>query len=113
MDRIDRARNLRRHSTEAERAFWSQVRNRKLGGYRFRRQVPIGPYIVDFVCPSAKLVVEVDGGQHQERIADDDQRTRWLESKGYRMFRVWNSDVLRNVVGVLTAVLAELNEAPE
>ena len=113
MDSTQRARNLRRDSTEAERALWSRVRDRRLGGYRFRRQVPIGLYIVDFLCSSAKLVVEIDGGQHQEQIAADCQRTRWLESKGYRVLRVWNNDVLGNMAGVLTAVLAELNGASE
>ena len=108
MDNTHKARNLRRNSTEAERAFWNQVRAKRLAGYSFRRQVPIGPYIVDFVCPAVKLVVELDGGQHQEQTAADNRRTRWLEREGYRVLRVWNNDVLGNMDGVLIAVLAEL-----
>ena len=108
MDDTHRARNLRRDSTVAERAFWKQVRDRQLGGHRFRRQVPVGPYIVDFVCPPAKLVVELDGGQHQEHTAADERRMQWLESEGYRVLRVWNNDVLGNMEEVLAAVLAEL-----
>ena len=108
MDTTPRARNLRRDSTDAERAFWNRVRAKRLSGYKFRRQVPIGPYIVDFVCPVAKLVVELDGGQHQEQTAADHERTQWLESEGYRVLRVWNRDVLGNTSGVLEAVLAEL-----
>ena len=111
MDNAHRARSLRRDSTEAERAFWNQVRDRRLGGHRFGRQVPIGPYIADFVCSTARLVVEVDGGQHQERVTADEQRTQWLEREGYRVLRVWNNDVLRNMAGVLEAVLAELDTA--
>ena len=113
MDNTHRARNLRRDSTEAERAFWNEVRAKRLAGFRFRRQVPIGPYIVDFVCPAAKLVVELDGGQHQEQIAADDRRTRRLELEGYRVLRVWNNDVLGNMTGVLEMLLAELNRAVE
>ena len=109
MDSTRRARNLRRDSTDAERAFWNQVRDRRLGGHRFRRQVPLGPYIADFVCSEAKLIVELDGGQHQQHVAADHQRTRWLEREEYRVLRVWNNDVLGNMEGVLVAVLAELD----
>ena len=87
MDNALRARSLRRDSTDAERAFWNQVRAKRLGGHRFRRQVPIGPYIVDFVCPTARLVVELDGGHHQGQAFADERRTQWLEGEGYRVLR--------------------------
>ena len=102
------ARNLRRASTDAERAFWNHVRDRRLDGHRFRRQVPIGPYVADFVCPAAKLIVELDGGQHHERADADERRTRWLEGEGYRVLRIWNNDVLANMPGVLHSLLTAL-----
>ncbi len=112
MDSAQKTRELRRASTDAERAFWNQVRDRRLGGHRFRRQVPIGPYIADFVCPSARLVVELDGGQHQQQVVADEQRTRWLEGEGYRVLRLWNNDVLQNMPGVLETVMADLALPP-
>ena len=113
MDDIQKARVLRRASTEAEQAFWNQVRDKRLGGHRFRRQVPIGPYIADFVCPSARLVIELDGGQHQQQAAADERRTQWLESEGYRVMRLWNNDVFENMPGVLEAVIAKVEALPE
>ena len=88
MDMRSRARELRRASTDAERAFWRQVRDRGLGGHKFRRQVPIGPYIADFLCLQARLIIEFDGGHHQEQTAADERRTQWLESEGYRVLRI-------------------------
>ena len=81
---------------------------RQLDGVKFRRQHPIGPYIVDFACPSHGLVVEVDGGQHATRVAADAHRTRALEAEGYRVVRFWNTDVLSNPEGVLEAIRAHL-----
>ena len=105
-----RARDLRRDSTDAERSLWSQVRRRGLDGYKFRRQMPIGPYIVDFVCVEERLIVELDGGQHDERAEQDRRRTASLEGAGYRVARFWNVDVLRNMEGVLESVRAELGK---
>jgi len=99
---LPRARQLRKNQTDAEQALWLHLRRRQLGAFRFRRQQPIGPYIVDFFCPKAKLVVEIDGGQHVERVEHDAERTQWLESRGYRVVRYWNNEVLRNIEGVLT-----------
>ena len=96
MDMRSRARELRRASTDAERAFWRQVRDRGLGGHKFRRQVPIGPYIADLLCLQAGLIIEFDGGHHQEQTAADERRTQWLESEGYRVLRLWDNDVLLN-----------------
>ena len=99
----ERARDLRRDMTPAERKLWAKLRGRQLMGARFRRQHPLGPYIVDFVCLDRRFIVEVDGGQHgeAEQKARDERRTAWLESEGYRVIRVWNNDVMGNADGVM------------
>ena len=102
-----RARSLRNSGTDAERLLWQHLRRRQLGGYRFRRQQPIGPYIVDFLCFEQKLVIELDGGHHAENRYDD-ERTGWLVSRGFRVLRFWNSDVLGNAEGVRYAILEAL-----
>ena len=107
-----RARQLRRDQTPAERLLWSQLRGNRLGGHRFRRQDPIGPFIADFVCEAAKLVVELDGGQHADTIDYDRQRTRWFESKGYRVLRFWNGEVTESLEAVVRIILAELLPSP-
>jgi very-short-patch-repair endonuclease len=107
-----RARELRNNLTDAERKLWWKLRYRQVGGYRFRRQVPIGRYIVDFACLSHRLLIELDGSQHGENIAYDRVRTRWLESRGYRVLRFWNGDVLQDVEGVLEAIYRVLSETP-
>jgi very-short-patch-repair endonuclease len=83
---------------------WRELSARKILGVRFNRQVPIGPYICDFVSRSAKLIIEVDGGQHGWRIDEDAARTRYLESRGYRVIRFWNSDVLERLEGVVAEI---------
>ncbi len=102
-----RAQELRRNQTRAEARLWSALRNRQLSGLKFRRQVPLGPYVVDFFCLSAALVVEVDGGQHgaPDGRSQDARRTRWLEAQGYRVIRFWNNEVLENLQGVLVLIL--------
>ncbi|MCC7049503.1 MAG: endonuclease domain-containing protein [Alphaproteobacteria bacterium] len=105
-----RARVLRRDSTDAERAMWRLLRSRRLVGHKFRRQLPIGPYIADFACFEGKLVVELDGGQHGIAIARDAARTRAIERHGFRVVRFWNNDVLANPEGVLTMILQALEE---
>jgi very-short-patch-repair endonuclease len=102
------ARKLRRSSTDAEHRLWQSLRARQLDGWKFRRQVPMGGYIVDFACLEARLIIEADGGQHAERAGQDAIRTRWLESHGYRVLRFWNDDVLLNTQSVLEQVLAAL-----
>jgi very-short-patch-repair endonuclease len=104
-----RARQLRARETDIERRLWFLLRDRRLNGVKFRRQVPIGPYIVDFVCQEAKLIVEVDGSQHADQVAYDAARTEWLSTVGYRVLRFWNNDLIENEDGVLTAILNELN----
>ena len=105
-----KARELRKQSTDAESTLWNLLRNRQLTDYKFRRQAPIGKYIVDFLCFERNLVVELDGGQHQEQSDYDAERTRVLESKGYRVIRFWNNLVLEDTDAVLQAVLIALEE---
>ena len=102
------ARALRKSMTEAETVLWSRLRQRRIGGFRFRRQAPIGRFIADFACFEARLVIEVDGGQHTERAEQDAARTRWLESQGFRVLRFWNNQVLREIEGVEEVILREL-----
>ena len=103
-----RARQLRSTPTDAERRLWSWLRRKQLDRFRFRRQQPIGPYVVDFFCAQAKLIVEVDGGQHAERQLQDTARTRWLEERGYRVLRFWNNEVFGNTEGVVLTILEAL-----
>lgn len=98
---------MRSVATDAERKIWSPLRDRRLDGFKFRRQVPFGPYILDFVCFDRKLVIEVDGGQHAESRADEVRDAR-LQAKGFRVVRYWNADVLTNPDGVLTDLLERL-----
>lgn len=87
------ARSMRKAPTEAEAALWRILRNRRFSGFKFRRQVPIGGYIADFVCFEARLIVEADGSQHAESVRDE-RRDRWLEAQGFRIRRFWNGDIL-------------------
>ncbi|MBV8574414.1 MAG: endonuclease domain-containing protein, partial [Acetobacteraceae bacterium] len=104
----DRARTLRRAMTEAERRLWQILRSRQTQGFRFRRQVPIGPFIADFVCHEARLIVEIDGSQHDPAAEEEASRTRFLEGEGYRVLRFWNVDVLNNPEGVRSAIAEHL-----
>ena len=106
---ISRARQLRVRQTDAERRLWFLLRDRRLNGAKFRRQMPIGTYVVDFVCQEAKLIVEVDGSQHADQVPYDNARTEWLGAVGYRVLRFWNNDLTQNEEGALTAILNELN----
>jgi very-short-patch-repair endonuclease len=97
------ARAMRQDCTRAEQLLWYRLRTERLNGLKFRRQVPIGPYIADFFCPSARLVVEVDGATHVDRRTDT-QRDAWMESQGLRVIRFWNDEVTNNLEGVLRAI---------
>ena len=103
----EKARQLRRSSTDAERRMWSALRDRRLVRYKFRRQHPIGDFIVDFACTEHGLVIEVDGGQHGDNSADV-RRTVWLENQGWKVIRFWNNDILTNTNGVIETVLRVL-----
>src|SRR5215831_18045763 len=103
-------RNLRRDVTEAEKRLWQMLRSRQTEGYRFRRQVPIGGFIADFVCHAARLIVEIDGGQHDPSSEAQARRTRFLEDEGYRVLRFWNNEVLDNPEGVRAAIAEALHQ---
>lgn len=103
------ARQLRRESTDAERLLWFHLRDRRLG-VKFRRQQPVGPFIVDFLSLEAMLIVELDGSQHDDDI--DAARTRFLERRGYRVLRFWNHDVLVRTESVLDVILASVALTP-
>jgi len=107
-----RSRELRNNATVPERKLWQHIRNRQISGVRFNRQVPIDPFICDFVARTPKLIIERDGGQHAVRTVEDERRTRFLESRGYRVLRFWNNDVLVNVEGVLSVICSALNDRP-
>jgi very-short-patch-repair endonuclease len=109
--RLDQAKKLRANMTDAERRLWYWLRARRFDGHKFKRQIPIGPYVVDFACLNRKLVVEVDGGQHAESWRD---RTRddYLEREGFRVLRFWNNDVLGNTQGVLEVIVSALEKRP-
>ena len=101
---VKRAKELRRNMTDAERALWARIRAEQIEGFKFRKQAAIDDYIVDFLCLERMLVVEVDGGQHAIRKAEDDARTLALGMMGYRVIRFWNNEVLRNIEGVLEVI---------
>ena len=109
--KTERARRLRRDSTDAESVLWYRLRSRRLTGHKFVRQEPIGPYTVDFICREARLVVEVDGGQHAES-ARDAVRDKWLAARNYRILRFWNNDVLKNMTAVLETIATALADVP-
>jgi very-short-patch-repair endonuclease len=105
------ARKLRSQMTDAEKKLWFALRDRRFRSFKFRRQVPIGPYVVDFLSFAFRLVVEVDGGQHA-MPASDAKRDRWLAANNFRVVRFWNNDVLSNLEGVLTVLATELGSTP-
>ena len=104
-----KARELRKNATEAEQLLWQHIRRHQLGGYRFRRQQPLGKYIVDFFCFEKGLVIELDGGQHSEHEAYDSERTAWLEAHGFCVLRLWNNQVLGDIEAVKQVVVDMLN----
>jgi very-short-patch-repair endonuclease len=113
MDSVVRAREFRRHSTPAERLLWAQLRDRRLGGFKFRRQRPIGEYYVDLVCLERELIIEVDGASHDLTIAHDARRDAMLRNAGYRMLRFRNDEVRSNLEGVRQAILNALEAKDE
>ncbi len=101
-ENLSKARLLRSNMTEAERKIWYRFRAHRLGGYSFKRQMPVGPYIVDFVCLQARLIVEIDGGQHG--TGRDAARHDWLAKQNFRVLRFWNNDVHSNLDGVMQTI---------
>lgn len=108
-----RAIQLRRESTPAEAKLWGYLRAVHLEGCKFRRQHAIGPFITDFCCVKKKLVIELDGGQHLEQAGYDADRTKYLQSRGYRVLRYWNNDVMNNIEGVFISIQQVLNHHSE
>lgn len=106
------ARVLRKNPTESERTLWKHLRLRQLEGWKFRRQHPLGPYIVDFVCLEKRLVIELDGGQHSEQTLYDTERTAWLETQGFQVLRFWNNQVLQETEVVKEVILEALRTSP-
>jgi very-short-patch-repair endonuclease len=104
------ARRLRNESTDVERRLWHFLRRQQLAGYKFRRQYPLAGYIADFVCVPARLVVELDGGQHLDALAYDQRRTEALQREGYRVLRFWNDDVLLRTEDVMAEIFRVLEE---
>ena len=102
--------DLRKEATDAEQWLWQHLRSRRLLGFKFRRQVPIGDYIIDFLCKEQKLVVELDGSQHQEQVEYDQRRSEYLEQQGYRVVRYWNHDVLQQGEVVMEDIVRRLQE---
>lgn len=108
---LKRARSLRKNMTKAEVLLWQQLRRRQVAGFRFRRQVPIGPYVADFACSDRKLVIEVDGATHAEddEIAYDARRSDFITAQGWTVHRVWNSEVYENMSGVIEGLIHVLD----
>jgi len=106
------AASLRKQMTDAEHRLWYHLRKRQLNGYKFRRQYPVGPFITDFTCLDAGLIVEVDGGQHGDQQAKDEARTRFLEGHGFKVLRFWNNDVLRQTDICLEVIASALGPRP-
>src|ERR1700676_2344433 len=100
----DAAREVRHEQTNAERVLWNVLRNRQVLNLKFRRQHPIGNYIADFCCIEKGLIIELDGSQHLERVAQDEERTRWLNSQGFHVLRFWNEDVLLGIESVVEKI---------
>jgi len=98
--------------TDAELCLWMRLSRNQVDGHRFRRQMPIGPYVVDFVCVKARLVIEIDGGQHSQTVERDESRPLWLQARGFRVLRFWNTEVLQETGPVLEKIRAELREPP-
>jgi very-short-patch-repair endonuclease len=103
--KLERARQLRRSSTDAERKLWGRLRNRQLEGLKFRRQVPLFGFYADFFCESANLIIELDGGQHASQAERDANRTKTLQEAGMIVVRFWNNDVMDNIEGVLGEIV--------
>jgi very-short-patch-repair endonuclease len=107
-----RARQLRKDPTDAERVLWQKLRFWQVNGWKFRRQQPLGGYIVDFVCLQKRLIIELDGGQHADRIDYDKVRDGWLCEQGFVVLRFWNNDVLKNLDGVVATIVKNLQSTP-
>ena len=109
---LGNAKALRSNQTEAEQRLWYRLRAHRFMGLKFKRQKPMGCYIVDFVCLEHRLIIELDGGQHAEQVAYDQHRDAWLRSQGYTILRFWNNDVMQQLEGVLEQIRCTLSPNP-
>ena len=109
---LENAKALRSNQTDAEQRLWYRLRAHRFMDLKFKRQKPIGRYIVDFVCMEHRLIIELDGSQHAEQVAYDQQRDAWLHSQGYTVLRFWNNDVMQQLEGVLEQILLTLSPGP-
>jgi very-short-patch-repair endonuclease len=107
-----RARALRKNPTEAEKVLWNHLRYWQVDGYKFRRQQPLGKYIVDFVCLEKSLIVELHGGQHADQSKYDSERDEWLHAQGFSILRIWNNKILQNSSSVTETILNKLKSTP-
>ena len=109
---VNLARELRKNQTDAENLLWSKLRSHQLEGYKFKRQVPFGEYILDFYCRKAQLAVEVDGGQHAEEgvSSEDETRTKYLNEKGIKVLRFWNHEVLQSLEDVVDEIMRNMRD---
>jgi very-short-patch-repair endonuclease len=109
---LDNAKALRSNQTDAEQRLWYHLRAHRFMGLKFKRQKPLGRYIVDFVCLERRLIIELDGGQHAEQAAYDQHRDAWLRSQGYTVLRFWNNEVMQQLEGVLEQIRGTLSLSP-
>jgi very-short-patch-repair endonuclease len=109
---LENAKALRSNQTDAEQRLWYHLRAHRFMDLKFKRQKPIGRYIVDFVCMERRLIIELDGGQHSEQVANDEQRDTWLRSQGYTVMRFWNNEVMQQLEGVLEQINLALSPNP-
>ena len=112
MNLLNNAKSLRSNQTDAEMQLWYHLRAHRFVGLKFKRQKPIGAYIVDFVCIERKLILELDGGQHAENVGYDERRTKFLESEGYQVLRFWNNQVLQEMDSALEVIRIEIALSP-
>ena len=110
--KLDNAKRLRGNQTEAEQRLWYHLRAHRFMDLKFKRQKPLGRYIVDFACLEHRLVIELDGGQHSKQTAYDQRRDAWLRSQGYAVLRFWNNDVMQHLEGVLERIRLALSPGP-
>jgi len=106
------ARSLRNNATPAERLLWTRLSRRQLAGFKFSRQMPVAGFVCDLMCREARLIIEVDGGQHDEQSSSDQRRTKVLEAEGFRVLRFWNNEVIESTEGVLKTILLTLRKCP-
>ncbi|HZW24832.1 MAG TPA: endonuclease domain-containing protein [Gallionella sp.] len=112
MTLLDNAKSLRRTMTDAEQRLWYHLRAHRFMDRKFKRQKPIGRYVVDFVCLEEKLIIELDGGQHADNIEYDQERDAWLRGEGYTVLRFWNNQLMENMDGVLEQIRLTLSPGP-